>query len=73
MQLKGDSYFLLIAISLALQSVEMDNGGPQINVDELKLKYLGPLKEIAMIFHMPRDTVILGLIAAFLIKLALPC
>jgi hypothetical protein len=38
----------------------------------LKQKYLEPLKEIALIFHMPRDTVILGLIAAFLMKLALP-
>jgi len=53
--------------------MEMDNGGPQINIDELKHRFLEPLKEIALIFHMPRDTVIMGLIAAFLVKLALPC
>jgi hypothetical protein len=51
----------------------MDNGGTQLRVEDLKTKYLGPLKEVALIFHMPRDTVIMGLIAAFLIKLALPC
>ena len=54
---------------MALQSVQTE----LLTVDELKEKYLEPLKDIAKLFHMPRDHAILGLIAAFLMKLALKC